>query len=195
MIEWWIFWILLAFVIICLVLYTLSVMPVTLGEKFGGDYFERCVTYRRISFVFFILMIACYIAYFFIPTPITIPFTLDYKISLITGIVLFVIGGSIAVKGEIDLGKETIRPYKNTVLVTKGIYQCIRHPQTIGESIMLFGLTLLIGSLFLILFSLLAIPAFGIVIYFEEKDLVKRFGDQYIAYKKQVGIFFPKRRN
>ncbi len=57
---------------------------------------------------------------------------------------------------------------------------------------MLFGLTFLIESLFLILFSLLAIPTFGIVICFEEIDLIKRFGDQYIAYKKKLESFSLK---
>jgi len=31
-----------------------------------------------------------------------------------------------------------------------------------------------------------------IVIYFEEKDLIKRFGDGYLFYKKNVGALIPK---
>jgi protein-S-isoprenylcysteine O-methyltransferase Ste14 len=31
-----------------------------------------------------------------------------------------------------------------------------------------------------------------IVIYFEEKDLIKRFGDKYLDYKKKTGALIPK---
>ena len=195
MIEWLILSILLASSIISLIIYTLSVLPVTLGEKYGKDYFKRCATFRRISLVFWILMMACYLAYFFIPIPITIPLFLDYQISLFTGIIMLVVGIGITIKGEMDVGEETAGPYKKTDLVTTGIYQYFRHPQTIGEIIALFGLTFILGSFFLILISLIAIPGFAIVIYFEEKDLVKRFGEKYKEYQKRVGIFFPKRKN
>jgi protein-S-isoprenylcysteine O-methyltransferase Ste14 len=31
-----------------------------------------------------------------------------------------------------------------------------------------------------------------IMIYFEERDLVKRFGDEYRQYQKEVGVLLPK---
>ncbi|MBN1216177.1 MAG: hypothetical protein JXA99_12145 [Candidatus Lokiarchaeota archaeon] len=33
-----------------------------------------------------------------------------------------------------------------------------------------------------------------IMIYFEEKDLIKRFGEPYKEYKKRTGASFPKLR-
>ncbi|MHA1384825.1 MAG: hypothetical protein ACTSR3_13830 [Candidatus Helarchaeota archaeon] len=32
----------------------------------------------------------------------------------------------------------------------------------------------------------------GIIIYYEEKDLVKRFGKAYIEYQHNTGAIFPK---
>jgi len=31
-------------------------------------------------------------------------------------------------------------------------------------------------------------------IYYEEKDLIRRFGDKYQNYRKQTGALFPKLR-
>lgn len=82
-------------------------------------------------------------------------------------------------------------PPKN--LVVKGIYQRIRNPMVTGVSFVLFGETLIFGSLPLFLWLLIWLA--GNLIYtplIEEPELERRFGDSYHQYKKQVPRWFPR---
>ncbi len=72
----------------------------------------------------------------------------------------------------------------------KSLYRFVRHPIQVG---VLIGLWITpkmsFGHLFLS--TLLTIYIF-IGLYFEEKALVKEFGNVYKDYKKRVGMLFPK---
>ncbi len=79
-------------------------------------------------------------------------------------------------------------------LVTSGPYAYIRNPMLTGLFILLFGLGLLFASLSLIfiftpLFILLNILELKTV---EEPELEKRFGKEYLQYKKRVPMFIPR---
>lgn len=81
-------------------------------------------------------------------------------------------------------------------LITTGIYSYSRNPMLLGLFIVLPGLGLLLGSLSLIL---IFTPVFIVIniLYLkciEEKEMTKKFGEQYLIYKKKVHIFFPKFR-
>jgi protein-S-isoprenylcysteine O-methyltransferase Ste14 len=79
-------------------------------------------------------------------------------------------------------------------LVTTGFYSRIRNPMLLGWIIMLFGIGILLNS-----FSLVAIfaPLFILinVLYLktmEEKEMEKKFGEEYLKYKQSVPMFMPK---
>ena len=95
-------------------------------------------------------------------------------------------------KGVKDAGKETITPSEDTKMYG-GIYKFIRHPQTTGEMPMFPAFGLVVNSWFMVLiltiFIIIYVPT---ILYFEEKDLVKRFGDSYTEYQKTTGAFLPK---
>jgi protein-S-isoprenylcysteine O-methyltransferase Ste14 len=81
-------------------------------------------------------------------------------------------------------------------LVTNGIYSFSRNPMMTGIYLAFFGIGLLTGSL-----SLTAIftPLFIIImtIYVkkvEERELEIQFGQQYLDYKKKVGMYLPSFR-
>lgn len=78
-------------------------------------------------------------------------------------------------------------------LVTTGLYSHIRNPMLLGWFILLFGLGVLLNS-----FSLICVftPLFILcnVVYLkavEEKEMAKKFGEQYLEYKKSVPMFIP----
>ena len=97
-------------------------------------------------------------------------------------------------KGAKAAGEETFTPKKEHELFAEdGIYGKIRHPQALGEGILGFGTGFIFQSPFIALFSLLWIPLMVYVSFIEEKDLVKRFGDEYRAYQTRTGMFWPKR--
>lgn len=52
-----------------------------------------------------------------------------------------------------------------------------------------------LNSWFLVLYTFVFVLVYTpLIMYIEEKDLVKRFGDDYRQYQKEVGAFFPKGR-
>jgi len=79
-------------------------------------------------------------------------------------------------------------------LVTTGPYAYVRNPMLTGLFILLFGLGFLFSSVSLVfiftpLFILLNILELKTV---EEPELEKRFGEEYLEYKKRVPMFIPK---
>ncbi len=78
------------------------------------------------------------------------------------------------------------------IFVAVGPYKYIRNPMYVG------GLTLLIGFAFylhssaiLLLVPVLALAFQLFVIYYEEPDLERRFGESYLQYKKEVNRWLP----
>ena len=79
-------------------------------------------------------------------------------------------------------------------LITEGIYSWVRNPMLLGWLIMLFGLGILLNSFSLIfiftpLFILLNILYLKTI---EEKEMEKKFGEDYLRYKESVPLFIPK---
>ena len=79
-------------------------------------------------------------------------------------------------------------------LITTGLYAYIRNPMLTGLFLLMLGLGVLFGSLSLIfiftpLFILINILYLKAV---EEKEMEKKFGDEYLEYKKKVPMFIPR---
>ena len=80
-----------------------------------------------------------------------------------------------------------------TKLITTGPYAYIRNPMLLGLFIFLIGLGILLSSLSLIfiftpLFILLNVLYLKAV---EEKEMEKKFGQEYLEYKRRVPMFIP----
>lgn len=78
-------------------------------------------------------------------------------------------------------------------LVTTGPYRFVRNPMLSGLFIQLFGLGISLGSISLVF---IFTPLFIFINVWElknveEPELVKRLGQDYVEYKKQVPMFFP----
>ena len=96
------------------------------------------------------------------------------------------------IKGVMDAGSETLTPSEENKMYG-GIYKHIRHPQISGSILLFIILCLILNSLFLLIWIVsLMVLITPIVIYFEENDLIKRFGEGYLFYKKNVGALIPK---
>ena len=133
--------------------------------------------------------------YFFYPLPIIIPrfFIWDYWISVVLSFVIFIPCMYIMLKGVKDAGREALFPDKTHTLYG-GIYQKIRHPQAVGEVWIWWAVALLLNSPFLFLYSIVWFPLFHWFCKAEEKDLVIRYGESYIKYKNQTGMYFPRKK-
>ena len=81
-------------------------------------------------------------------------------------------------------------------LVVSGLYSRVRNPMLLGWIIMLFGVGILFNSISLIfiftpLFILLNVLYLKTV---EEREMEKKFGQEYLKYKESVPMFIPRFR-
>ena len=84
---------------------------------------------------------------------------------------------------------------KNHKLIKTGPYKYMRHPATLSIIFEVCGIPLIVNAYFIFLFAVAVyIPLMILRIYYEEKEHPKLFGPEYLAYKKEVGMLFPKIR-
>ena len=113
-------------------------------------------------------------------------------IVLITGLLLFIQAIILFIK----IGKGTLAPWNPTrQLVVKSLYRYMRNPMITGVFFILLSESLLIQSTAIGIWCV----SFFVInhVYFifkEEPDLEKRFGEEYIEYKKHVPRWLPRIR-
>jgi len=175
--------------------YIKSVGPAALEKKIGKTAYSRCGIYRIIASAFEIIVVINYIIFFFYPLTVPIPrvFPWSWWISALAAALIAVPAGYLFVKGLKDAGRESAVPDKKHSLYG-GIYKKIRHPQAAGELAFWWIIAFLLNSPFLALFSIVWIPVFYLFCWAEEKDLIIRYGNSYLEYRKNTGFIIPKRR-
>jgi protein-S-isoprenylcysteine O-methyltransferase Ste14 len=82
----------------------------------------------------------------------------------------------------------TVKPYEMpNFFVTSGPFKLSRHPMYLGMMSILLGVAIFLGSLITFAFPIIFIMIMEkLFIPLEEKNLEKKFGNQYIDYKKRV---------
>ena len=180
--------------LIVLITYIKSAGPAKLERKIGEKAYKICGRYRLLSGFFMFVHLGQYVIYYFYPLNIGIPqfFPWSLQISIIIAVVIAIPCGYIWFRGTKDAGEETITPKKEHTLYG-GIYQKIRHPQAAGEVWYWFVFAFILNSPFLVAFSIIWIPIFILMCLSEEKDLVLRYGNDYLKYKEKTGFFIPKK--
>ena len=175
------------------ILYTISVQPVKRKESRGEKAWKECERMRAIASAFeFVIMIA-QIIWIWFPVPgLHWQVSPDYILGIIIGVCIAVPCVIIMMLGVKAAGSESLTPSPDTKMYG-GIYQYIRHPQTLGEFPLFVALSFAVNSWFLVIitlwFILLYVP---LMIFYEEKDLVLRFGDSYREYQEKTGSLFPR---
>jgi protein-S-isoprenylcysteine O-methyltransferase Ste14 len=176
---------------------TLSVMPVTREEMVGEAAWKECAKLRSISFLFAGIMILNTILWIWFPIPeLAWILSSNPLFGIITGIIIGVPCFIIMMIALRDAGMEMHAPQKETQL-HGGIYKKLRHPGAVGEMPLYVVIALFVNSLFLTFWMIAFISIFTpIHLYYEEKDLLKRFGDEYAEYRRNTPAVFPglKRR-
>jgi methanethiol S-methyltransferase len=82
--------------------------------------------------------------------------------------------------------KHKIFKMKRKRTITTGIYRIVRHPIYSGTLILFLGLILFHSSALSFLYFPASILLYWIMTYFEEKDLIRMFGEEYLLYKQKV---------
>ena len=92
------------------------------------------------------------------------------------------------------IGKGTLAPWDPTQkLVVQGPYRHVRNPMISGVWCILLGESVLLGSVPVFIFALLFVTINHV--YFitsEEPGLMRRFGEEYLLYRKAVPRWVPR---
>ncbi|MFO7796168.1 MAG: methyltransferase family protein [Promethearchaeati archaeon] len=196
MIEWINFISLIASIFLFCIFYTFSLEPKKRSQKRGEKAWKECAIFRIMAGIFEFLILLNIILWIWFPLPsIDYQIYSNYWIGIGIGLTILIIGSIIMTKGIIDAGSETAKPSEKTEMY-EGIYKFIRHPQSLGEFPMFIAMGFLVNSwtivIILTLFIVIYVP---IMIHYEEKDLIRRFGNKYKEYQKTTGALIPKFRN
>jgi protein-S-isoprenylcysteine O-methyltransferase Ste14 len=177
-------------------LYILSIQPVKRAEKYGEKAWNDCKKFRSISGFFELISMINLVFWIWFPLPIVIEWIIDPNIWVGISIAICIAVPCFIVLylGVKAAGSESLTPSKETEMYG-GIYKFIRHPQTLGEFPTFMALSFALNSWFLVVITSLFIIIYTpIMTYYEEKDLIRRFGDKYREYQKKAGALFPKLR-
>ncbi len=116
------------------------------------------------------------------------------------GIVLIIIGEIIRLRSVSFAGGETRTMNVGASSICKsGPYSIVRNPLYIGNVMIYVGFAFVAGSVYVVTISLITLVYFliqySLIISLEEEALEKKFGDEYITYKKLVPSILPRINN
>ncbi len=102
----------------------------------------------------------------------------------------------VTVKLFSEIGRGTLAPWNPTRrLVVAGIYRNVRNPMITGVASIILGEAVIFGSGALLLWLLFFVVGNHFYFIFsEEPGLEKRFGEEYLEYKRNVPRWIPRPR-
>jgi protein-S-isoprenylcysteine O-methyltransferase Ste14 len=132
-----------------------------------------------------------------VPWMIEFDFSIKNIIAFIFGLVLIFSGlcvMAVTITSFIRIGKGTLAPWFPTKkLIITGIYAYVRNPMILGvltvlagESIAFLSYNIFIWAVIFFIFNTI------FFIVYEEPSLKKRFGDDYLDYKRNVHRWIPR---
>lgn len=114
---------------------------------------------------------------------------------LIAGFILMIFGMFFNLIVRTNLGKNWVplsKTTENQELVTEGIYSKVRHPFYLSILILFSGVAVISWNLYGLLFFILTLLALIIRIRKEERELIAKFGNEYLKYIKETPMIIPK---
>jgi protein-S-isoprenylcysteine O-methyltransferase Ste14 len=145
-------------------------------------------TFYALSIIHFMVGIIAVLEYFWVNR------RLNYYITL-TGLTLFIIafwGRAWAIKTLGRYHSAHIEIREHHPLIKNGPYRYIRHPYYLAVILEVMGFPLIPNSYYSFLVALFSyIPMVFIRLFFEEKELLIKFGEQYTEYRKEVPCIIP----
>ena len=110
-------------------------------------------------------------------------------IKLPVGFIFLIISAYLVLKGlKIVFGTKRSEP----CVIREGVFGWVRHPVYLSELLLYFGLLILSTSLIAICVFIVAVFFLHYISRHEEKLLLKRFGEDYELYMKEVPMWIPK---
>jgi protein-S-isoprenylcysteine O-methyltransferase Ste14 len=81
---------------------------------------------------------------------------------------------------------------RNHELIKNGPYKYVRHPAYLSAILDTLGIPLLLNAYYTLIFAvIIRLSMIFVRIMIEEKALIEKFGEEYVAYKKETGALLP----
>lgn len=110
-------------------------------------------------------------------------------ISMLVGYALLFLGLGLFVQGW----RELYQARKEGRLATTGLYALVRHPQYAGLFLGLFGEGVVHWpTLFSVALFPVIVLAYVLLARREERQMLERYGEEYLAYRRRVPMFVPR---
>lgn len=119
-------------------------------------------------------------------------------IELIIGTLLMIGGlyfftwGLTTITRERASGKEIGQSIEVSTLILDGAFGICRHPITLGFIFLMPGISFIFDFIPLMLMTPFYTPLLISLLFYEEKELVQRFGESYKSYKEKVPLLIPR---
>jgi methanethiol S-methyltransferase len=171
--------------------YAVSVRPAALASRIGSGAYRLCALYRAVAVGFMLLLAVTFAVHRLFPPPdLPLPRRLlgpgPWPLAL--GLGLALPGIVLVLLGLRDAGREAIAPSVRGRLFG-GIYGHMRHPQSLGATLVWLGYAAALDAPLLLCAAALFVPAWVLSWRLEEADLVRRFGPAYEEYRRRTGLF------
>lgn len=177
----------LSFFIVALIHKYKGAMKMRKMDKIKGDISYQWLT--KLIFIFFTIPYFCPPVEFLL-----VERDINYHLSGIAFIV-YILSWVLSYWARGNLGKYwtvEIEIRKNHPLIKTGPYKYVRHPHYLFLFIEIYCLPLIANAYYsLIPISVILVPAIILRIIYEEKAMIKKFGEEYLQYKKEVWGLFP----
>jgi len=143
------------------------------------------------------IILACLFAALWIPDTFFLKYTtflnsyipLGFRMPF--GVVLLVVSGYLAKTGlSIVFGEKREKP----IVISKSVFNAVRHPIYLSEILLYLGLLMLSISLAAFVVLLMAIVFLYYISRHEERLLLARFGEEYRKYMQEVPMWIPRLR-
>lgn len=148
-------------------------------------------TLPLVSIAYIMLVLGVILEFFLLPREINILTTFCALCVFILSF-FFRLWGMRSLKDQWSVHAIGAKKVKEVFLIKSGPYKYIRHPIYIGVALEVLSIPLIWNTYFMFIFACLVnIPLQIMRGYFEEKTSIKKLGEEYRRYKKDVPAFLP----
>lgn len=115
-------------------------------------------------------------------------------VHLILSITFILPGAWLGIAGVRKTGLKAAETHRTETIVSDGVYSLVRHPQYLGGVLSHAGIVFFLSAWYALLSTPIVLTINYLISWKEEIELVREFGDEYIAYQRSTPMLLPRLR-
>jgi protein-S-isoprenylcysteine O-methyltransferase Ste14 len=112
--------------------------------------------------------------------------------NLVASLVFILPGAWLAISGVKETTLRVAETHRPKIVVTKGAYSIVRHPQYVGGLLAHLGISILLSAFYSLLLTPMIIAIVYLISRKEEKEIIREFSKEYEEYRGKVPMLIPK---